>query len=233
MKFKNHFLKTIEKNIVNNINILGYMASGKTNLSLFLLSLINKHFPNYDNYYLSFNEEIAKTFSFYINIINKFSEEFSKKENVNIVIDDMSFLTHNNNTLNNTLSQIRHLLTYKKINLFLINHYIHSINPFLRLANIRFIGKLFIPYEIELLKKYFSLNDLWNFYHLKDKEFKFLANIEGYHAIIRVNLMKEIEENKDFFKPYNTNQYYLKINNFTLINLNKIYQIAMNKMRRF
>ena len=177
------------------VNIIGIMGSGKTNWANFLSLIVEDIYPKkFLKFYIRYTnmKQLKQKMGFLAKSLRKINKELRKHYGLLIVFDDISFVKRDIDLLQK-IANIRHYKGYsgfRKYMLIFCYHYSKGCLPFLRQSHIRVLTSLTTRYEVEQLKEYFDLNDLWNFYEYKNeniKKYRFhsLVNIMGEHLIIK------------------------------------------------
>ena len=177
-------LKILDEYKYITISIIGYMRTGKTNLAYCIANAFKHKYSDVELHYITYKYNI---------IFKKLRN--SRKENVIVILDDLSYSNESRDrVLAHFLARAYHICSKcKHLIIVIIAHYIHSIMPFARITPVRFLSSVLTEYEIDILKKYYSLQALWDFYSMKIRDpisnrFVFLANIYGDHRIIKTSL---------------------------------------------
>ena len=192
------FIKRVKEVLsypVSIANIIGIMGSGKTNWANYLSLIVEDIYPKkFLKFYIRYTNmrQLKRKMGFLAKSLRSIDRKLRRHFGLLIVFDDISFLKRDIEFLQK-VANIRHYKGYsyfRKYFLIFAYHYSKGCLPFLRQSHIRVLTSLTTRYEIEQLKEYFDLNDLWNFYELKMsdiKRYRFhsLTNIMGKHVIVK------------------------------------------------
>ena len=177
------------------VNVIGIMGSGKTNWANYMSLIVENIYPKkFLKFYMRYTSmrELKDKMGFLGKSLREIEKKLRKHYGLLIIFDDISFVKRDIDFLQK-IANIRHYKGYsgfRKYMLIFCYHYSKGALPFLRQSHIRILTSLTTRYEVEQLKEYFDLNDLWNFYEYKNmniKKYRFhsLVNIMGEHFIIK------------------------------------------------
>ena len=193
-EFYERFKETLSYNVVI-VNVVGIMGTGKTNWCHFLGNTVENIFPmKFFKFYIRYTNivQLKKKLSFLARNLRKINKKLRKHFGLMLVFDDISFIQRDIEFLQK-IANIRHYKGFSHFYKYIIifaYHYSKGALPFLRQSHVRVLTSLNSRYEIEQLKEYFDLNDLWNFYEIKNesiKRYRFhsLVNIMSKHYIVK------------------------------------------------
>jgi len=170
------------------INIMGLMDTGKTNISrclgLLLKDLADK--AGLPFYYWYFDDKHLDG----VNLVIEYSSKFFRdvRPLIYIVLDDLTYseASINYDKLTHMFLTLRHKIPASLVAVTSVFHWVGSVRPIFRLANVRILTHISSYYEVEALKRYYQVSYLTEYLKLKEErwdKYDALVNAYGRHII--------------------------------------------------
>jgi len=191
------------------INIMGLMDTGKTNISrclgLLLKDLADK--AGLPFYYAYFDDDHLDNLEGVIDVFSK--GDWNPRPALYIVLDDLTYseASINYDKLTHMFLTLRHKLPVSLVAVASVFHWVGSVRPIFRLANIRIVTHISSYYEVEALKKYYQVSYLTEYLKLKEErwdKYDALVNAYGRHIIwLNIPYCSQLPNNIDRYPhPY-------------------------------
>jgi len=170
------------------INIMGLMDTGKSNITRCLGHILQGLAQKLELpfYYWYFDDKHLDGLNLAIEYGTKFFKDV--RPVYYIVLDDLTYseASINYDKLTHMFLTLRHKLPVSLVVLASVFHWVGSVRPIFRLANIRILTHISSYYEVEALKRYFQISYLTEYLKLKEErwdQYDALVNAYGRHII--------------------------------------------------